>query len=323
MAIKNFVELVEMAKRKGPKRVAIVAPHDPATLLAASEAQKEGLAYPILVGDSAAMAGIARERGIELAGMTVVHEPHPKLGARRAVELVENGQADLAMNGLVQPRYLIEAALTSAGTSASPSTALRTGSVEPLSTGYTEKGLRRSRLLTDVGVFEIPDLDRLILVSDIGVVVSPTLEQRAAIIQNAIGVAHQLGIEEPRLAILSATETVDPRVPLSLDAANLSKMAQRGQIKGGIVDGPMALDIAISPHSAHIKGIKGEVAGQADILIVPDIEAGSLLAKTITCFARGKMASVVVGGQCPLAMPSRADPPEAKLASLALGVLMA
>jgi len=323
VAIKNFVELVEMAKRKGPKRVAVIAPHDPATLLAASEAQKEGLAYPILVGDSAAMAGIARERGIDLAGMTVVDEPHPKLAARRAVELVRNSQADLTMNGLAQPRYLIEAALTSAGTSASPSTALRTGSVEPLSTRDREKDLRNGRLLTNVGVFEIPGLDRLLLVSDIGVVVSPTLEQRAAIIQNAIGVAHQLGIEEPRVAILAATETVDPRVPLSLDAANLSKMAQRGQIKGGIVDGPMALDIAVSPHSAHIKGIKGEVAGQADMLIVPDIEAGNLLAKTITCFAKGKMASVVVGGQFPLAMPSRAAPPEAKLASLALGVLLA
>jgi len=315
VAIKNFVELVEMAKRKGPRRVAIVAAHDPATLLAAREAQKEGLAYPILVGDSAAITGMAKERDIDLAGMTVIDEPHPKLAARRAVELVKNGQADLAMNGLAQPRHLIEAALTSAGTSAS--------SVEPLSTRDREKGLRNGRLLTNVGVFEIPGLDRLLMVSDIGVVVSPTLEQRAAIIQNAIGVAHRLGIEEPRVAILAATETVDPKVPLSLDAAKLSKMAQRGQIKGGIVDGPMALDIAISPHSARIKGIKGDVAGQADILIVPDIEAGNLLAKTITYFAKGKMASVVVGGKCPLAMPSRADPPEAKLASLAVGILVA
>ncbi|GAF96639.1 unnamed protein product, partial [marine sediment metagenome] len=192
MAIKNFVELVEMAKRKGPRRVAIVAAHDPATLLAAREAQKEGLAYPILVGDSAAITGMAKERNIDLAGMTVIDEPHPKLAARRAVELVKNGQADLAMNGLAQPRHLIEAALTSAGTSAS--------SVEPLSTRDREKGLRNGRPLTNVGVFEIPGLDRLLMVSDIGVVVSPTLEQRAAIIQNAIGVAHRLGIEEPRVA---------------------------------------------------------------------------------------------------------------------------
>ena len=315
MAIKNFVELTEMAKRKGPRRVAIVAAHEPVTLLAASEAQKEGLAYPFLIGDSAAITGIAKERDIDLAGMTVIDEPHSKLAARRAVELVRNGLADLAMNGLAQPRHLIEAALTSAGTSAS--------SVEPLSTGDREKGLRNGRLLTNVGVFEIPGLDRLLMVSDIGIVVSPTLEQRAAIIQNAIGVAHRLGIEEPRVAILAATETVDPRVPLSVDAAKLSKMAQRGQIKGGIVDGPMALDIAISPHSARIKGIKGDVAGQADILIVPDIEVGNLLARTITYFAKGKMASVVVGGKCPLAMPSRADPPEAKLASLAVGILVA
>ncbi len=299
ISIKNFVELVEMAKRKGAKWVAVVAPHDQSTLLAVSRARKGGLAYPVLVGGPAVMAEIAREKGIDLAGMTVVDEPHPKLAARRAVELVKNGQADLVMNGLAQPRYLLEAALD-------------------------EKGLSTTTgcLLANVGVFEIPGLDRLILVCDIGVVVSPTLEQRATIIQNVIEVAHRLGIEEPKVAILAATETVDPRVPLSLDAANLSKMAQRGQIKGGIVDGPMALDIAISPRSARIKGIKGDVAGQADILIVPDIEAGRLLAQTITCFARGEMASVVVGGKCPLALPSRADPPEAKLASLALGVLM-
>jgi len=298
VAVENFVELLEVAKGKGPRRVAIVAPHDQATLLAAGEAQREGLAHPILIGDAEAIAGIAKERGVDLASMTVVDEPHPKLAARRAVELVKNGQADLAMNGLAQPRHLIEAALD------------------------REKGLQTGGFLTNVGVFEIPGLNRLILVSDIGVVVSPTLEQKAAIIQNAIQVARRLGIEEPRVAVLSATETVDPKVPLSLDAANLSKMAQRGQIKGGLVDGPLALDIAISPHAARVKGIKGEVAGQADIVIVPDVEAGYLLAKTITCFARGKMASVVVGGQCPLAMPSRADPPEAKLASLALGVLI-
>jgi len=140
VAITNFVELVEMAKRKGPRRVAIVAAHEPVTLLAASEAQKEGLAYPILIGDSAAITGMAKERGLELAGMTVIDEPHSKLAAHRAVELVRNGLADLAMNGLAQPRHLIEAALTSAGTSAS--------SVEPLSTRDREKGLRNGRLLT-------------------------------------------------------------------------------------------------------------------------------------------------------------------------------
>jgi phosphate butyryltransferase len=299
VVIRNFVELVEMAKGKGSRRVAVVAPHEPLTLLAVREAQKEGLARPVLVGDSAAIARIAEANGLELNGMTVVNEPHPKLAARQAVELVKNGLADLVMNGLAQPRYLFEAALD------------------------REKGLRTGRLLTNLAAFEIPGFDRLLLVSDIGLVVSPTLEQRAAITQNAIEVAHQLGVAEPKVAILAATETVNPKIPLSLDAANLSKMSQRGQIRGGIVDGPLALDIAISPHAAQVKGVGGKVAGQADILIVPDIEAGNLLAKTITYFAKGAMASVVVGGQCPLAMPSRADPPEAKLVSLALGVLLA
>jgi len=158
-------------------------------------------------------------------------------------------------------------------------------------------------------------------VADIGAVVSPTFEQRVAIVQNAIEVARRVGIEEPKVAVLSATESVSPKIPLSLEAANLS-MSQRGQIVGGVVDGPLALDIAISPHSARVKGVPGEVAGRADVIIVPDIEAGCLLAQTIVHFARGRMAGVVVGARCPLAMPFRAASAEEKLASLALGVLM-
>ena len=151
---------------------------------------------------------------------------------------------------------------------------------------------------------------------------TPTLEEKMGIVQNAIDVARALGVELPKVAILSATEMVNPKIPVSMDAANLAKMAQRGQIKGGIVDGPLALDNAISAEAARIKGIKSEVAGQADILIAPDVEAGNILAKALSYFAGGKMASVVVGGMHPVVVPSRSDPPEAKLASLALGVYL-
>ncbi len=291
--VQALSELVEIAKSKGPQRVAVVAAHDPATLIAVTRAREEGLAHFILVGDSEAMGEIAEEEGIDLTDVSIVDEPLPKPAARKAVELVNQGQAELLMNGLAQPRYLIEAALA----------------------------LGAGELLAEIGVFEIPDFDHLILVGDIGVTASPTLEQKAAIVQSAIEVAHRLGIERPRVALLSPTEVVDPKIPISLEAAALSKMAHRGQIKGGFVDGPLALDIAISPWSAQVKGIGGEVAGQADVLIVPDLDTGSLLAQTITCLAKGKMAGIVVGGRFPIAMPFPSDPPEARLASLALGVL--
>ena len=233
-----------------------------------------------------------------LDGIEVVHEPSPRRCAYLALEMVRDGSVDLVMNGGAAPNFLVRAALDPA------------------------VGLRAGRTLSDVSVFEIPGLDRLILVSDILVVATPSLEDKVGIVQNAIDVALALGIAAPKVAILSATEMVNPKIPVSMDAANLAKMAQRGQIRGGIVDGPLALDNAISPESARIKGIESEVAGRADILIAPDAEAGNLLAKAITYFAGGKMASVIVGGQCPLVLPSRSDVPEARLASLALGIYL-
>jgi phosphate butyryltransferase len=184
-------------------------------------------------------------------------------------------------------------------------------------------GLRTAKLLTHVAVFDIPGFDRLVLLSDAGVLVAPTLEQKIHIVQNAVDVAIRLGVDTPRVAVLAAAEMVNPKIPSTMDAASLSKMADRGQIYGGVVDGPLALDNAISPESARIKGIKSEVAGYADILIAPDIEAGNVLAKAITYFAQGKMAGVVVGARCPLILPSRSDTREAKLISLALGVMLA
>jgi phosphate butyryltransferase len=215
------------------------------------------------------------------------------------MQLVSEGRADIAMKGKIETSDFLRAALT------------------------RELGLRTGRLFTHVASFEIPGFDRLIFISDAGVVVAPNLEEKVQIVQNAIFVAHALDIELPRVAILAATEVVNPKIPTTLDAANLSKMADRGQIQGGLVDGPLALDNAISPESARIKGIKSEVAGYADILIAPDIEAGNVLAKAITYFAQGKMAGVVVGARCPLILPSRSDTREAKLVSLALGVMLA
>ncbi len=299
MAITNFAQLMEEARRKGPKIVAVAAAHEREVLLAAQDAERLGLAECILVGDHSLIRRIAAEDGIDLGRMMVIHEPDPVVAARKVMELLSLGHAHLAMKGKIETGHFLRAALDK------------------------EIGIRIGKLLTHVGIFEIPGFDRLIFISDAGVVVAPTLEEKVAIVQNAIDVAQALGIECPKVAILAATEMVNPKIPSTLDAANLSKMADRGQIKGGIVDGPLALDNAISEESARIKGIQSPVAGKADILITPDIEAGNVLAKAITYFAGGKMAGVVVGGRCPLIVASRSDPHETKLVSIALGVLLA
>ena len=299
MTITTFAELIEKAKEVGPKTVAIAAAQDKEVLLAAQDAEAQNLAECILVGDRAAITEIAQENSIDVRRMMIIQEPEPKQAARKVMELVRLGHAQMAMKGKIETGDFLRAALDK------------------------EVGLRVGRLLTHVGIYEIPGFDRLLFLSDAGVVVAPTMEQKIEIVQNAIYVAQRLGVEQPKVAILAATEMVNPKIPATLDAANLSKMADRGQIKGGIIDGPLALDNAISLESAQIKGIKSDVAGRADILIPPDVEAANVLAKAITYFAKGIMAGVVVGGKSPIIVASRSDPHETKLVSMALGVILA
>ena len=299
MAITTFAQLMEEAREVGPKTVAIAAAQEKEILLAAQDAETQELCECVLVGDRAAIKEIAQENSIDIRRMMVIHEPKPKQAVRKVMELVHLGHAQMAMKGKIETGDFLRAALDK------------------------EVGLRMGRLLTHVGIFEIPGFERLIFISDAGVVVAPTMEQKIEIVQNAIYVAQRLGVEQPRVAILAATEMVNPKIPTTLDAANLSKMADRGQIKGGLIDGPLALDNAISPESAQIKGIKSDVAGRADILIPPDVEAANVLAKAITYFAKGNMAGVVVGGKSPIIVASRSDPHQTKLVSMALGVLLA
>jgi phosphate butyryltransferase len=287
------------ARRVGPKMVAVTAPHEPEILQSAQDAQNEGIANCTLVGDRDLIRKLAAQQQIDITKMMLIHEPDPKTAARKVMELVRMGHADLAMKGKLETGEFLRAALD------------------------REMGLRVGHLFTHVAVFEVPGFNRFLFVTDSGVVVAPTLEQKVEIVQNAIMVAQRLGVQEPKVAILAATEMVNPKIPTTMDAANLAKMADRGQIQGGLVDGPLALDNAISPESVAIKGIKGPVAGFADILVTPDVEAGNLLAKAITYFAKGKMAGVVVGGKSPLIVASRSDPHETKLVSMALGVLLA
>lgn len=298
MRISNFAQLLAAAREAGPKTVGIAAAHEQEVLLAAQDAEKSGIARCILVGDREQIRSLAKEHGIRFEGLMVIDEPDPRQAARKVMELVRTGDAQIAMKGRIETGDFLRAALD------------------------RDTGLRGSRLLSHVGVFEIPGFDRLIFVTDAGVVVAPDITQKMEIVQNAIEVARALGIEKPKVAVLAATEMVNPKIPTTLDAANLAKMADRGQIRGGIVDGPLALDNAISSESASIKGISSPVAGQADILVTPDVEAGNMLAKAISYFAKGRMAGVVVGARSPLIVASRSDPHETKLMSMALGIVM-
>ena len=299
MSVRNFAQLLDGALQRAPKRVAIVGGGQRQTLHAARMARGMGLAHCILIDDPQRLESIADQEGIQLAGMEIVDEGDMIQAAYRAVEMVHAEQADLVMNGRALPVELMKAALD------------------------RERGLRIGKTLTDVSVFELPDFDRLIFVSDVAIVVSPDLAHKVAIVQNAIDTAIELGVVRPKVAILAATEMVNPEMPANMDAANLSKMAERGQIRGGLVDGPLALDNAISLKAAQMKGIESQVAGSADILITPDVESGNILAKALSYFAKGQMAGVVVGAKCPIVMPSRSDPPQQKMLSLALGVYLA
>jgi len=298
MLIRNFTQLREEAKRAGPRTVAIADAQDHEALLAARDAEERGIADFVLIGDAAAIEQEAAQYQVDISGMRLVQEADRRAAAYRAMEMLSRGEVQCAMKGRIFTADFLKAALD-------PAVGLRTG-----------------KLLTHVAVFDIPGFDRLLLLSDAGVLVAPTLEQKMHIVQNAVDVAHRLGIEMPRVAVLAAAEMVNPKIPSTMDAANLSKMADRGQIYGAIVDGPLALDNAISPEAARIKGIRGEVAGQADILIAPDLEAGNALAKAIIYFAHSDLAGVVVGARMPLILPSRADTHEAKMMSIVLGVLM-
>lgn len=298
MTIKSFGDLLSAAQAAGPRAVVAAGAQHESVLEAMSTAQARGIARGILVGDGPQIRRIAGEHGVDISEMEVIHEPDLRSTAHRAMALVAEGHAQIAMKGQVDTASFLRAALD------------------------RDLGLRTGALLSHVAVFDMKDLARLLLISDAGVNIAPTLEQKADIVRNAIYVAHRLGIEHPKVAVLASTETVEPRIPANVEAAALAKMADRGQITGGLVDGPLALDNAISPDAAQDKGISSPVAGGADVLISPDIEAGNVLVKAIVYFARHPMSGIVVGAKAPLILPSRSDTFESKLGSLALGVVM-
>ena len=278
---------------------AVAHPCDESSLRGAAEAAKLGLIRPILVGPRARIAAIAEQFRIDITAFELVDAPHSVASAETAVRLAREGKAEMLMKGSLHSDEIMAAVVK------------------------RETGLRTSRRVSHCFVMDVPTIDRVVIITDAAVNIFPTLEDKVHIVQNAIDLAHALGMAQPKVAILSAMETINPKVPSTIEAAALCKMADRGQITGALLDGPLALDNAISPEAAAIKHIVSPVAGRANLLVVPDLEAGNMLAKNLAYFAKADGAGVVLGARVPIVLTSRADTPRARMASCAVATLHA
>jgi len=294
----KYERLLARAKTFPAVTTAVVHPCDQSSLSATADAAQAGLITPILVGPRARIEALAREHGISIAGYELVDAPHSVAAAAEAVKLVRAGRAECLMKGSLHTDELMGAVVS------------------------REAGLRTGRRISHCFVMDVPTHDDVLIISDAAVNIAPPLEVKVDIVQNAIDLAHNLGTNEVRVAILSAMETVNSKVPSTLEAAALCKMADRGQITGAVLDGPLALDNAISPEAAKIKKIKSEVAGRANVLIVPDLEAGNMLAKSLTFLADADAAGIVLGARVPIILTSRADSVLSRLASCAIASLI-
>jgi len=295
--VRDFPELVDRASQLGPARIAVVGGQDLDTLLALVEAEKMGLAQPLLVGDPHKIAVAAQKAGFP-AKSKIVEAETEQAAIRTGVDLVRTGKADLLMKGRVTTASLIRAVLDK------------------------EHGLRGGSTLSQVIVFRVPGLDRLMIMSDAALNIAPTLDQKADICRNAIEVAHALGIAEPNVALLAALEFVNPAMPATVEAAALVQMNRRGQITGAYLEGPLALDVPLSKFAADRKGIESRLVENTHIYIAPDIEAANILYRAVVYFARGESGGLIMGARVPLLVLSRAEPPETKLHSIALGRLI-
>jgi phosphate acetyltransferase len=295
----RYDRLLTSARSLPPLRVAVAHPCDDASLGAVFEAAELGLIEPLLVGPTARIEAVAAKLGARAKGLAIIDAPHSHASAENAVELVRTGKAHALMKGSLHTDELMAAVVR------------------------RETGLRTSRRISHCFVMDVPGHDRALIITDAAINIAPTLEDKVHIIQNAIDLARALGADPVRVAILSAMETVNPKVPSTIDAAALCKMSDRGQIQGGILDGPLALDNAIDIDAAKIKKIASPVAGQANVLVVPDLEAGNMLAKSLTFLANADGAGIVLGARVPIILTSRADTTIARLASCAVASLFA
>ena len=294
----KYERLIETARKLPPVRTAIAHPCDQISLESAIEAAKLGLITPILVGPKSRIQEVAARWNLDISGMPIIDSEHSHDSAAKAVEQVRSGAAEALMKGSLHTDELMGAVVS-------------------------KSGIRTARRISHCFIMDVPNHPDALIITDAAVNIAPSLDDKVDIIQNAIDLAHAMGVPEVRVAILSAMETVTSKVPSTVEAAALCKMAERGQITGGLLDGPLALDNAISGDAAAIKGIVSKVAGRANVLVVPDLEAGNMLAKSLSFLASADAAGIVLGARVPIILTSRADSLLTRLASCAVAALVA
>ena len=295
----KYNRLLDFCRSLPPTPTAVAHPCDESSLRGAIDAARLGLITPILVGPRARIEAVAKQFDIDISGVAIEDTPFSQASAARAVELVREGKAEALMKGSLHTDELMAAVV------------------------QRETGLRTARRVSHCFVMDVPSYAETLIVSDAAVNIAPTMEDKVDIIQNAIDLGHALWFPEVRVAILSAMETVNPKVPSTVEAGALCKMADRGQITGAVLDGPLALDNAISLESVKIKKIESPVAGRANVLIVPDLEAGNMLAKSLSFMAGADAAGIVLGARVPIILTSRADSVTTRLASCGIAALVA
>jgi phosphotransacetylase len=295
----KYERLIARCRGLAAVPTAVAHPSSEAALAAAVDAAKLGLIAPVLVGPERRIREAAAAGGIDIADVRIVDEPHSHAAAGKAVEMVRRGEAELLMKGSLHTDELMAAVVA------------------------RETGLRTARRISHVFIMDVPTYHKTLAVTDAAISIAPTLDDKVDIVQNAIDLLRTLGLERPKVAILSAVETVTTKIPSTIDAAALCKMADRRQITGGVLDGPLAFDNAISAEAAREKGIESAVAGDPDVLLVPDLEAGNILAKQLTFLLGADAAGIVLGARVPIVLTSRADSVRARLASCAVAMLLA
>jgi phosphate acetyltransferase len=295
----KYERLIQNAKEVPAATTVVVHPCDESSLRGAVEAAEAGIIIPILVGPRTKIAAVAREHGLDIERYSIVDVPHSDQAAARGVELIRESKGELLMKGSLHTDELMR----------------------QVTSGAT--GLRTGRRISHVFIMDVPTYPETLFITDAAINIFPDLDTKRDIIQNVVDLFTQIGLGEPRVAILSAVETVTSKIPSTIEAAALCKMADRGQITGAVLDGPLAFDNAIDPEAARIKGIASPVAGRAQILVVPDLEAGNMLAKNLTFLAKADAAGIVLGARVPIILTSRADSVRARMASCAAAVLYA
>jgi len=295
----KYERLIALAKQVQAAATVVVHPCDETSLRGAVEAAEAGIIIPTLVGPAEKITKIASNHDLNVAPFRILDVPHSNAAAAKAVELIREGKGELLMKGSLHTDELMRAVASSTS------------------------GLRTARRISHVFVMDVPTYREVLFITDAAINIFPDLDAKRDIIQNAIDLFTELGLGTPRVAILSAVETVTPKIPSTIEAAALCKMAERGQITGGILDGPLAFDNAIDPEAVKIKGIRSKVAGRAQILVVPDLEAGNMLAKNLTFLAKADAAGIVLGARVPVILTSRADSVRTRMASCAIATLYA